>query len=355
MPPEVGPSVLDSQAFVRTFTQFSSPTQDFISDNLVSNETAYLDVAGELSRHTGGVYVGVGPEQNFSYIALSRPDYAFIVDLRRDNALLHLLYKALFETSRDRSEFLCALLGRSYFPDEAPQPDATLELILDHVAEAPRERGDFERQHRSLADRLRARPALGLSEADFASMERMHQRFFLSGLELRFELDTANFRTYPTLRELLEARSPDGKFGSFLAEDRDFRFVRDLQRRDRIAFAVGDFGKPETLVKLATHLREERRKLGTFYVSNVEQYLFGSPAWGTWLANLAAFPADGESRLLRAFLDQGRRHPAQRRGQRTASFLTPVETLLACERSKASRSYYAAVTRLDCGNPGSAP
>jgi len=44
---------------------------------------------------TGGVYLGVGPNQNFTYIAKVQPRYAFIIDIRRQNFLEHLLFKAL--------------------------------------------------------------------------------------------------------------------------------------------------------------------------------------------------------------------------------------------------------------------
>ena len=56
----------------------------------------------------GGVYLGVGPEQNFTYIAAMRPRIAFITDIRRGNLHLHLLYKALFELSANRAEFVGA-------------------------------------------------------------------------------------------------------------------------------------------------------------------------------------------------------------------------------------------------------
>ena len=46
-----------------------------------------------------GVYIGVGPEQNFSYIARLRPTIAFIVDIRLENRNLHLLHKAVIELS----------------------------------------------------------------------------------------------------------------------------------------------------------------------------------------------------------------------------------------------------------------
>ena len=60
----------------------------------------------------GRAYVGVGSEQNFTYIAAARPSLAFIVDIRRGNFDLHLLYKALFEMSADRAEFVSRLFSR---------------------------------------------------------------------------------------------------------------------------------------------------------------------------------------------------------------------------------------------------
>ena len=57
-----------------------------------------------------GVYLGVGPEQNFTYIAAIQPRLAFIIDIRRDNMIEHLMYKALFELSADRAEFISRLL-----------------------------------------------------------------------------------------------------------------------------------------------------------------------------------------------------------------------------------------------------
>ena len=57
------------------------------------------------------VYLGVGPEQNFTYIAALKPKMAFIVDVRRGNLQLHLMYKALFELSSDRADFVFRLFS----------------------------------------------------------------------------------------------------------------------------------------------------------------------------------------------------------------------------------------------------
>ncbi len=59
----------------------------------------------------GRVYMGVGPEQNFTYIAATRPAMAFIIDVRRGNLQLHLMYKALFELSTDRADFVSRLFS----------------------------------------------------------------------------------------------------------------------------------------------------------------------------------------------------------------------------------------------------
>ncbi len=92
----------------------SEPNGYFDTDNLISNEQSYLTVLPDIDRAglRGGAYIGVGPDQNFSYIAAARPAVAFIIDVRRDNLLLHLLFKALFSLARTRVEYLALLCGR---------------------------------------------------------------------------------------------------------------------------------------------------------------------------------------------------------------------------------------------------
>src|SRR5207244_3777634 len=84
------------------------------SDNLLSNELQFQYVIADLTRvaKAGRAYLGVGPEQNFTYIASLKPSIAFIIDIRRGNLDLHLLYKALFELSDNRAEFVGLLFSR---------------------------------------------------------------------------------------------------------------------------------------------------------------------------------------------------------------------------------------------------
>ena len=124
-------------SFAAVVARLSEPGGYFDTDNLISNEASYLHVMGELERRgiRGGVYLGVGPDQNFSYIARIRPAYAIIVDIRRDNLLEHLLFKALFELSRDRAEYLGLLLARPVPPRRSP--DAAIEQIVAHFDSVP--------------------------------------------------------------------------------------------------------------------------------------------------------------------------------------------------------------------------
>src|SRR5262249_1492036 len=100
--------------FASRIAALSEPAGYFDTANLISNARSYLQVLPDLERLTsrGGVYIGVGPDQNFSYIAAVRPAIAFLVDIRRDNLLLHLLFKALFAEARTRVEYLTLLVGR---------------------------------------------------------------------------------------------------------------------------------------------------------------------------------------------------------------------------------------------------
>ena len=108
------PERLTDKAFWQLVDDMSEPNGYFRSDNFLSNELAFQRVIPELQSTlpAGGVYVGVGPEQNFTYLAALHPKIAFIVDIRRGNLHEQLLYKAFMELSSDRADFLSKLFAR---------------------------------------------------------------------------------------------------------------------------------------------------------------------------------------------------------------------------------------------------
>src|SRR5436190_3557250 len=120
------------EQFGRYIDQWSEPEGYFDSDNFISNETSYLHVIDQLQKQVkpGGIYLGVGPDQNFPYIIHTRPMLAIITDIRRQNMLEHLWYKALFALAANRVDYLALLVSR-----EPPRikPDSPLEQIIRAV------------------------------------------------------------------------------------------------------------------------------------------------------------------------------------------------------------------------------
>src|SRR5258705_6300197 len=108
------PSSLSDEAFWRLVSDFSEPNGFFRSDNFLSNEVEYQWVIPTLTSTvgTGGVYLGVGPEQNFTYISALRPKLAFIFDIRLGKLHEHLRYKSFVEITADRADFLSRLFAR---------------------------------------------------------------------------------------------------------------------------------------------------------------------------------------------------------------------------------------------------
>src|SRR6188474_330707 len=127
---EALPQRLDDRAFWTLITEFSEPNGFFRSDNLVSNEMVFQHVIPTLQKSVtpASAYVGVGPDQNFTYIAQLKPRIAFIVDIRRQNMLLHLMYKALIEMSPTREEFLSRLFSRPVRSRTSPRDSP--EMLL---------------------------------------------------------------------------------------------------------------------------------------------------------------------------------------------------------------------------------
>src|SRR5271155_2433291 len=100
--PEAIPAEITDDAFWHLIADFSEQAGSF-RFQFMSNEREFPEVIPELKKTVkGGVYLGVGPEQNFTYIAAAQPKLAFIFDIRRQNMIEHLIYKTVFEMSADR-------------------------------------------------------------------------------------------------------------------------------------------------------------------------------------------------------------------------------------------------------------
>lgn len=293
-------------AFAAEIAALSEPDGYFDTDNLISNERSYLHVMNGLpDAGPGGVYIGVGPDQNFSYIAGIRPSRAYIVDIRRDNLLLHLLFKALFGLAEHRAAYLGLLFGREIAGDATAWRDAPLARVVAAVERPAEEAARIERL-RARVDRAIAEVGVPLSREDRATLDRFHRTFIQEGLDLRFRsAGRPARRYYPTYRELLLETDRDGRPRSFLASDDAYAFVRDLQARDRVIPVVGNLAGTRALGAIAQQMRTRGERLVAFYTSNVEFYLSWNGAYQQFVRNVEALPHDDRSVIIRAIFPGG--------------------------------------------------
>jgi hypothetical protein len=327
----------------------SEPAGTFDTDNLISNESDYLQVADHLEAEApkGGAYLGVGPEQNYSYIARVRPRWAFVVDIRRGNLLQHLVYHAILDSARDPFEYLCRLLSRPIPPARPPQDLGSIERTLRAVEEVPPRVETLEANLRAIERHITSRLHVSLSEEDRRAIRSIATAFFKEQLELRFETHGQGVRLYhPTYRSLLLARSPSGRYGCFLGSMEDYRFVRELAREGRLVPVVGDFAGGHALRAIGAFLAERGTAVSAFYVSNVEFYLMRQGGFDAFAANVGALPVRPDSLLIRAVFHYGAPHPARIPGHRSATLLQRIPRFLQLHAAGAYASYWD-VARLD--------
>ena len=315
-PERADPAVAFSrERFAALADTLSEPGGFFDSDNVVSNEAGYLHVRQAVKRLgvKGGVYIGVGPDQNFTYIAQVRPKYAFILDIRRDNLIEHLLYKAIFALAESRAEFLSILFSK---PVSKAGFNAGAPTIDELVAYFDRTDGDAAQYRRNLED-IRARIGtfkVSLSDEEIRRASELYRAFFERHLDLRWEYRSDGDRgiSFITYRAFLLGRDLQGDFGNFLNSDEDYRFIRDMQKRNAIIPVTGDFAGGHALRAVGDFVRGRGDRVSAFYLSNVEYYLYPDGRLDEFAENVRYLPTDGRSVMIRAFVNlRQKAHPAR--------------------------------------------
>jgi hypothetical protein len=324
--------------FSRTIAQLSEAGGYFDTDNLISNESSYLEVLPDLQKRgvRGGAYLGVGPDQNFTYIAAVRPSIAFIVDIRRDNELLQLLFKALFQLSRTRIDYLSLLCGRQPPAEIESWRGATIDRLVAQVEKAAR--SDRPALRARLEQALRG-TGVPLSAADLGKIAGFHQRFIDAGPSLRFESTGRPPQGYyPTYRDMLVDKDPTGRQSNFLASEDAFQFVKDLQARDRVIPVVGDLAGPTAVAAIGKLLASRNEKLSAFYTSNVEFYLFREGTFARFVTNLRVLPHAPNAVVIRSIFGRYA-YDARRPADDSLSQLQSVDEILSGVASGKIRTY----------------
>ncbi|HJZ67302.1 MAG TPA: hypothetical protein VKF81_04075 [Blastocatellia bacterium] len=324
------PEGLPATEFARLINNLSEEGGYFRSDNFTSNETSYLHVVDKLRElgASGGAYIGVGPEQNFTYIAKVRPRIAFIVDIRRQAMIQHLMFKAIFELAADRAQYLSLLLSKPLQKDKAPGAGASVSEILSYFSQPSSDDRAYAANLAAIRKTIKDNFRVQLSDADQTSLEYVYRNFRSDGLDIAYRMEGMRGGWFPTLKELIEQPDQHGKLGNFLATKEDFEFVRDMHRRNLIIPVVGDFAGKKALAAVGDYLRKNGYTVAAFYTSNVEQYLFQGAVFNGFAENVRKLPIDDKSLFIRAVPNTRFTHPAQLPGHRTTTLLQQMTVFL---------------------------
>jgi len=327
------PSSLTSAQLWKLSSDLSEPAGYFRSENLVSNEHTYQYVIPELKKQArpGGVYLGVAPDQNFTYMAAVRPRMAFILDIRRGNLLQHLMYKAVFELSADRADFVSMLFSKPRPP--GLKITSTVFDLFSAYARVATSEEHYRRNIAAIVAHLTKRHGFVLTADDLEQLETIYFAFFWEGPSLRYSTMASGIsrrggfgNTYPTYEDMVVQTDWDNIPRSYLANEDNYRFIKGLEERNMIVPVTGDFAGPKALRAIGRYIRERGSVVSAFYVSNVEQYLFQDGKFDAFARNVATLPVDARSTFIRSVSSRFGYGGTMTWADGRASALYPIDT-----------------------------
>ncbi len=344
------PLVNGQAGFAQLSQRLSERAGYFGSDNLVSNELSYQHVLGKLGEMEvrGGVYLGVGPDQNYTYIAQIQPRLAIMVDVRRDAMLQHLLFKALFMMSRSRVEYLSLLFGRQLPKESRQWQDRPIRDLVDYFDRTPLDPKVAEKTLQEVRKRLTGL-GLALSPRDFETIQEIYGAFSNDCLEVRYTIrDRPTGRFFPAYRDILLEKDLAGQHRNYLASEATYRVLKEMHDQHRIIPITGDLSGQQALRAVGDYLREIGEKVTAFYVSNVEFYLWRQDAMTRWVENLKALPIDERSLIIRSYFNYAYYttvHPQTIDNHFSVQILQTIASLIADYDQGGYGSYYDLTTR----------
>jgi len=325
------PASLTDAEFWSLSEKLSEPDGFFRSnsgspDNLLSNENTVSTWAAALAREVkpAGVYLGVGPEQNFTYMVAMRPRIAFITDIRRGNLHVHLLHKALFEMSNDRASFVARLFGRKQ-PAGLSATSTAAQLMRAYLGAVAVEELAFQTHLKAVVAHLTNTRTFRLSKDDLDGIEYVYRNFHQFGPAIHYTSSIGGNNGASSYAAIMMSTDRDtGAERTYLATEANFALIKTMRQRNLIVPVVGDFAGSKALRGIGAWLRDRGAVLSAFYVSNVEDYLRRNGVWTMFCANVAAIPLDGSSIFIRP-------------NGRSLSFSRVQDETGACRRVPAAR------------------
>lgn len=298
------PARLSDQEFWKLTVDLSEPDGTFRSDNLLSNEMVFARLVPDFVAKVkqGGVYLGVGPEQNFTYLVAMKSRLAFITDIRRENLHLHLMYKALFEMSADRAEFIARLFNKPR-PAGLSKSSSIVDLMAAYGTVPTADEVAYTTNLQAIQGHLTKAHAFPMTQVDLDGVARVYRAFHYYGLAMDYstnlDLTSSGGRNAATYADLMTQTGANGAPLTYLGTEDTFAFIKDMESKNLIVPVVGNFGGPKAIRAIGDYVRSRGATVAAFYVSSVEPYLKRAGTFEAFCASVATLPMDDSSVFIR--------------------------------------------------------
>jgi hypothetical protein len=216
--------------------------------------------------------------------------------------------------SANRVEFISKLFSLKQ-PDGL-SPTATATQMFSAFARQEASREQYESTLKAVLDHLKNTRKFPLSAGDEDGIEWALGNYFSFGPDIYYNASDANFapeivgvrdangrrggggRNSVTYSDLMIATDQAGLQRSYLANDENFKVLKDLHSKNLIVPVVGDFGGPKAIQEVGKYLKSIGAMVSAFYLSNVEQYLSMDGKLDAFYTNVATLPIDNSSRFI---------------------------------------------------------
>jgi sulfatase modifying factor 1 len=195
----------------------------------------------------GGIYIGVGTDQNYTMAAWARPDLLILLDFDQVIVDLHAVYRLAFLAATDIDDF------RALWSEDDPRLPALIDAAWPDPVERRRYRKAWRYARRNVPRRLRLQRRL-MNKADVSW---------------------------------------------FLSDEAQFRWVADMYRAGRVIAVRGDLTGELTMRDIAAAARDLGLPVRVLYLSNAETYFPIYPP--SYRRNMAELPMDERSVVLRTY------------------------------------------------------
>lgn len=219
----------------------------------ISNED-HLELFHDAVKDKGGLYIGVGSDQNYLLGAWARAELLVLMDFDQSIVDLHRVYRVIFRAAETPADF----------------------LRLWRQESRPEVRRLIEEGYPDKKERVAALRAYGT--ARWAVERRLNR----------------------VVEQMAKASLP-----SFVVDAAEYAHIRRLFQEDKVFMVRGDLTARRTVNAIGQAAAQAGKKVGVLYLSNAEQY-FAYDA--QYRSNIRTLPLDERSVVVRTSGQRGITH-----------------------------------------------